>query len=86
VSEYCMDLTDASAGTGEILLINPDGYALAVKSEGVQTATTIGFAFDQGLQSFRATMRVGGTPLLSAAIARANGTETLSDFVKLAHS
>ena len=86
VSEYCMDLTDAAAATGEILLVNPDGYGLAVRSEGLQTASTIGFAFDQGLQSFRATMRVGGTPLLSAAISRANGSETLSDFVKLAHS
>ena len=86
VTEYCMDLTDATAVSGDIFLINPDGYALAVKSGGVSTAATIAFAFDQGLQSFRATMRVGGQGILSAPVARKNGTETLSDFVGLTHA
>jgi HK97 family phage major capsid protein len=85
VSEYCMDLTDAGHVSGDIYLINPEGYALAVKSSGLQTATSIHAAFDQAMQSFRATVRVGGTPFLSGAIARANGTETLSDFVRLSH-
>lgn len=79
ISEYAQ-----SMGTsGDIILVNPDGYAFAQHANGVQQMATIGFAFDQGLQSFRAVIRVGGTPLLSAALARKNGSETLSDFVVL---
>ncbi|MEI6225514.1 MAG: phage major capsid protein [Deltaproteobacteria bacterium] len=77
VSEYCQVL----GTSGDCILVNPEGYAFAQKAEGVQQAATIGFAFDQGLNSFRATLRCGGTPLLSGAIARKNGSDTLSDFV-----
>jgi HK97 family phage major capsid protein len=84
VSEYCLDLTAATA-VGDMYLINPDGYILAVKSSGVQTASTVSFAFDQALQTFRAMVRVGGQGLLSAAISRKSGTDTLSDFVGISH-
>ena len=87
VTEYASDLVTgtSNATTFDLLLVNPDGYALAVKSGGVQTAATIAFAFDQSLQSFRATMRVGGQALLSAAITRASGSDTLSDIVGVSH-
>jgi HK97 family phage major capsid protein len=84
VSEYCIDLTAATAH-GDLYLVNPDGYVVAVKSSGVQTAATIAFGFDAGLNSFRATMRVGGQGLLSAAVARKSGSDTLSDFVAISH-
>jgi HK97 family phage major capsid protein len=80
VTEFAQDYNTA----GDIMLVSPDGYALAIKSGGIQTAASIHFAFDQGLQSFRATMRVGGTPLASAAISRKNGSNTLSHIVALA--
>ena len=80
VTEFCQDYNTA----GDIMLVSPDGYALAIKAGGIQTAASIHFAFDQGLQSFRATMRVGGTPLASAAISRKNGSNTLSHIVALA--
>jgi HK97 family phage major capsid protein len=79
VSEYCQTL----GTTGDILLVNPDGYFTATKGSGVEMASTIAFAFDQGLQTFRATMRWGATPLLSAAITRKNGSDTLSDVIAL---
>ena len=87
VTEYASDLVTgtSNATTFDLLLVNPDGYAIAVKSGGVQTAATIAFAFDQSLQSFRATMRVGGQALLSAAITRASGSDTLSDIVGVSH-
>jgi len=40
--------------------------------------------FDQGVTSFRWTLRLGGQPWLSAPIARKNGSNTLSPFVALA--
>lgn len=57
--------------TGDILLVVPGGYVFATKANGIQTATTISFAFDQELQSFRASVRMGGVPLLSAKVSRA---------------
>jgi HK97 family phage major capsid protein len=80
VTEFAQDYNTA----GDIMLVSPDGYALAIKAGGIQTAASIHFAFDQGLQSFRATMRVGGTPLASAAVSRKNGSNTLSHIVALA--
>jgi HK97 family phage major capsid protein len=79
ISEFCSDYNTV----GDIFLVSPDGYALAVKSGGVTSAASIHFAFDQGLQSFRATMRIGGTPLASGAIARKNGSTTLSHIINM---
>ena len=80
VSEYCQSW---NAAAGDLNLVAPDGIITVVKSSGVQMASTIGFAFDAGLQSFRATVRIGQVPVLSAPIARKNGTLTLSHVVKL---
>jgi HK97 family phage major capsid protein len=60
--------------TGDLCLIAPGGFIFATKAGGVQTATTVGFAFDQDLQSFRATLRAGFAPVLSAKVARAKST------------
>jgi HK97 family phage major capsid protein len=79
VTEYCSDYNTL----GDIVLCSPDGYVLAVKAGGVQTAASIHFAFNQDIQSFRAIMRVGGQPLAKAAIARKNGSTTLSHVVNL---
>ncbi len=70
--------------SGDIALVAPEGYGLVVKSSGLRTDTTIAFGFDAGLQSFRATMRIGGQPLLSAPVARKNGGFTQSHVVTLA--
>jgi HK97 family phage major capsid protein len=78
-SEFCSDYNTA----GDIFLVSPDGYGLAVKSSGLRTDTSIHFGFDQGLQSFRATLRIGGTPLLSTPVARKSGTSTQSHLICL---
>jgi HK97 family phage major capsid protein len=78
-SEACPILNVA----GDLTLVQPNGYVFALKGGGVQTATTIGFAFDQDLQSFRATLRAGGGGLLSAKVERAKsaGSTFASHFV-----
>ena len=80
VSESAKDYNTA----GDIMLVAPEGYGLVVKSSGLRTDTTIAFGFDAGLQSFRATMRIGGQPLLSAPVARKNGGSTQGHVVALA--
>jgi HK97 family phage major capsid protein len=79
-SEAC-----AIAGTaGDIYAVDADGYILATKAEQIATATTIAFAFDQGIQSFRATMRLGGAPVLQSKIARAkSGSSYIGHIVNL---
>lgn len=80
VSEFAKDYNTV----GDIMLVSPAGYALAVKAGGARFASSIHFAFDQGLQSFRLTMRVGGTPMLSAPTTRKNGSDTQSHLIALA--
>jgi HK97 family phage major capsid protein len=80
VSEYCQSW---NAAAGDLNLISPEGVITVVKAGGAQMASTIGFAFDAALQSFRCTVRIGQVPVLSAPIARANGTLTLSHVLKL---
>ena len=80
VSEFASDYNTQ----GDIALVSPDGYALALKSGGLRSDTSMHVGFDQHLQSFRCTMRVGGAPLLSAPVARASGSNTMSHLVVLA--
>ena len=79
-SEACKAYNTA----GDILYIVPDGYVLAFEAGGVQNAVSLEFAFDQDLQSFRSTLRMGGAPTLSATLTRADGSNTTSNLVALA--
>lgn len=76
-SEHMSDLGSA----GDLALIDPAGIVFAI--DGPRLATTIGFAFDQGLQSFRATVEMGAAPKLAAPVPRKNGSGTASHIVIL---
>ncbi len=69
---------------GDIELINPAGYYAVTKTSGLEFAQSMHLYFDRGLQAFRWTFRLGGQPAMSAPIARKNGGNTLSHFVRLA--
>lgn len=72
----------AALGTkGDIILAYMGGYFAPYKAGGVKSDVSMHLYFDQGITSFRWTLRVGGQPWLSAPIARANGSNTLSHFV-----
>jgi HK97 family phage major capsid protein len=79
VSEACKPLNT----TGDIFYVKPGGYFLAIEAGGVQSATTISFAFDQNLQSFRSTLYMGGAPSLSAKVLRADGSNYASNLIAL---
>jgi HK97 family phage major capsid protein len=79
VTEYAQDYNTA----GDVMLVSPDGYVLAMKSSGIQTSASIHWAFNQDLNTFKATLRVGGTPLAKAAITRKNGSTTLGHIIAL---
>lgn len=69
---------------GDLLFVKPDGFFLAFESGGPRNDTTIAFAFDQNLQSFRSTLYMGCTPLLSAPVLRADGVNYAGHIVTLA--
>jgi len=78
-SQHCKAL-----GTpGDIQLCQPKGYAAYRKAEGIKFATSMHLYFDYDVHAFRWTFRIGGEPLLNAAVSPANGTDTLSHFITL---
>jgi HK97 family phage major capsid protein len=80
VTQACQTL-----GTvGDILLCDLKSYFAPYKAGGVRGDISMHLWFDQGLQAFRWTFRVGGQPWLSTYITPKNGTNYLSPFVSLA--
>lgn len=69
---------------GDLTLIDFSGYAAFVHSSGTKFDSSIHLYFDYDITAFRWVFRVGGMPILSAAITQANGSETVSHFVQLA--
>jgi HK97 family phage major capsid protein len=73
-----------SLGTvGDIQLIDLSGYYAAMRTGGIQFAESIHLWFDLNMKAFRWTVRMGGQPMLSAAIQPAKGSNTKSHFVCL---
>ena len=81
---YASEACKAWNTEGDILFVKQSGYILAFEQGGVMNATTIAFAFDQNLQSFRSTLYMGGAPTLSSPVLRADGSNYASNIVTLA--
>jgi HK97 family phage major capsid protein len=79
VTEACSAIGDV----GDIILADLTGYLSAVKG-AIKSDISIHLWFDQNTTAFRFVMRMNGQPWLSAAVARKNGSNTLSTFVTLA--
>jgi HK97 family phage major capsid protein len=76
ITEAC-----AALGTsGDVILADLSRY-LAVTKGSLRSDVSIHLWFDQNLTAFRFVLRMNGQPWLSAAIARKNGSNTLSNFV-----
>lgn len=78
-------MTEAAAAVsslGDVVLADLTQY-MAITKGGIRSDQSMHFWFDQNMRAFRFVLRVGGMPWLSAAIARKNGSNTLSHFVTL---
>jgi len=69
---------------GDIILVDPKGYYLPVKSGGIKFGSSMHLYFDYDIQAFKWTFRLGGQPYLSAAVSPANGSKTRSHYITLA--
>jgi len=78
-NEFCEDL-----GTeGDIILIDPSQYAVAVKANGITQQTSIHFLFDTGEVLFKFYMRMDARPYWEAPLTRYKGTNSLSPILTL---
>jgi len=78
VTEAC-----ATVGTeGDLILADLSKYLSVVKG-ALRSDVSIHLWFDQNTTAFRFVLRMNGQPWLQAAIARKNGSNTLSHFVTL---
>lgn len=68
---------------GDIQLVDPLGYYMARKANGLTFAQSMHLYFDYAIQAFRWTFRLGGQPYLSAPVSPAKGSSTKSHFVCL---
>lgn len=69
---------------GDVLLFAGAKYLSVQKVGGPRTDVSMHLYFDYNLMSYRVTMRLGGQPWISAPIAKAKGSTTLSAFVAIA--
>jgi len=79
-----ISMTCQTLGTkGDIYFAAFNRYKAIVKRSGIQAAISIHLYFDYGLQAFRFTFRMNGSPWLKTAISVPYGSSTLSPFVTL---
>lgn len=79
-SESCDTLGDLN----DIIYFNPAGYFSAVKTSGIDFASSIHLYFDYSVTSFRWNFRMGGEPVLSSAVTPNLSSNTKSYAVNLA--
>lgn len=79
VTEACKTI-----GTvGDVILADLTQFLTVTKTGGVRSDTSMHVYFENSVTAFRFVLRLNGQPWLSAAIARASGSNTLSHFVVL---
>jgi HK97 family phage major capsid protein len=78
-TEACATVGDI----GDIIFVDLGAYLTVTKTTGIRSDISMHMYFDQGLSAFRFVLRLDGRPWLSAPIARANGSNTLSSIVLL---
>lgn len=74
---------DTVGDANDLMLVSPAGYDLSIRSD-VTFASSIHLYFDYDKQAFRWTYRLGGTPLLETAFAKAKSSEKKAYAVNLA--
>lgn len=75
---------EAAGAQGDIQLIDPSGYYLAMRTAAAKYAESMHIYFDQGLKCFRWRLRLDGKTILSKPVRPAKGDLTKSHFVTLA--
>lgn len=75
--------TETIGTKGDVQLVDPKGYYLAKKKQGIKFSSSIHLYFDYDIEAFKWTFRMGGQPFLSAPVSPNKGSNTKSHFVTL---
>lgn len=81
---YFTEHANTLGDLGDLQFVNPNGYEAFKKQNGVTFADSIHLFFDYNIKAFRWIFRIGGQPVLSAAVTPAQGSATKSHFVAIA--
>jgi HK97 family phage major capsid protein len=73
----------AFSSEADVSLVDFKGYRVITKAGGIETATSMHLYFDADSMAFRTTFRMDGAPMASQPVTPANGSNTLSHFIKL---
>lgn len=68
---------------GDLVLIDPSQYAVAVKSTGVKSAISMHLRFDYDETAFKFSLRMDARPYWEAPLTRYQGADTLSPIITL---
>lgn len=78
------ELAETLGDAGDIQFVDPLGYYMARKENGVKFAQSMHLYFDYDVHAFKWTFRAGGQPKLSAPVTPNKGSATKSHFIELA--
>lgn len=78
-SDHCATL----GAVGDVVMVEPSGYACAIRRGGIQAASSLHLFFDYAMTAYRWRFKCGGMPVLSAPVTPAKGSNTRSHFVAL---
>ncbi len=81
---YVSQHASAFSSQGDVILVDLSYYQTITKEGGMQTATSMHLYFDADATAFRTLFRMDGQSKISAPIAAAKGSSTLSPFIQLA--
>lgn len=73
----------AFSSEADVSLVDFKGYRVITKAGGIETATSMHLYFDADSMAFRTTFRMDGAPMATQPVTPANGSNTLSHFIKL---
>jgi HK97 family phage major capsid protein len=81
---YYSEFASALGTEGDLILVDPSQYAVAVKSTGVRSAVSTHLRFDYDEQVFKFVYRMDARPYWDAPLTRYKGGQTLSPVVTIA--
>jgi HK97 family phage major capsid protein len=80
---YVTDAAQLVGDQGDVVLFDPSAVLVATKPGGTKFDLSVGLWFDQGLQAYRASFRIGLLPLWSVAVNAYRGSASHSTVVAL---
>jgi HK97 family phage major capsid protein len=80
---YYTEFNETLGTEGDLILIDPTQYAVAVKSSGVKSSVSMHLRFDYDELAFKFAFRMDARPYWESPLTRFKGSDTLSPIITL---